>query len=68
MGPDLLANQASKQLAAATGTHRPSLNRLMRALCALDLSSEVSREKFELTRSANVFGAERPTRFITPYS
>jgi hypothetical protein len=48
---DLLAEgtQSSQQLAAATGTHEPSLYRVLRALAALDVFEEHEAHHFSLT-------------------
>ncbi|SRR5579883_1821228 len=49
--PDLLAGEtrSSEQLAAAGKINRASLYRLLRAMCAMGLCVEISRDMFELT-------------------
>lgn len=49
--PDLLRNEAksSKELAAATQTHAPSLDRALRALVSIGILTQDERERFGLT-------------------
>jgi hypothetical protein len=49
--PDLLANssQTGEELAASTGTHAPSLHRLLRALTTLEICRENEDGSFKLT-------------------
>lgn len=49
--PDRLAEgeRTSTELAAATGTHEPSLNRLLRALSCIGLTDEVEPGRYRLT-------------------
>ncbi|MEV4759401.1 methyltransferase [Micromonospora sp. NPDC049559] len=49
--PDLLGTQArsSKELATETGTHEPSLNRLLRAMSSLGVTKETEPGTFALT-------------------
>ncbi|HWO62194.1 MAG TPA: methyltransferase [Umezawaea sp.] len=49
--PDLIARglRTSAELAARTGTHQPSLRRLLRVLAAVGLVSEPEPDTFELT-------------------
>ena len=60
--PDKLAGEtrSSAQLAAATNAHQPFLYRLLRALCALGLCTEVSRDLFELTPSGEILRTGAP--------
>jgi SAM-dependent methyltransferase len=48
---ELLASgpRSSEELAAETGTHEPSLLRLLRALVSLDLLTQTAPDRFELT-------------------
>ena len=49
--PDLLAEQTqtAEELAAKTGTHAPSLYRLLRTLASIGVFAENAEKKFELT-------------------
>ncbi len=49
--PDLLAERAqtAEELAAKTGTHAPSLYRLLRTLASIGVFAENAEKKFELT-------------------
>ena len=60
--PDMLAGEtkSSGQLATDTNAHQPSVYRLMRALCALGLCTEVSRDMFELTPSGDILRTGAP--------
>ena len=60
--PDHLAGGASRidELAQATGTHGPSLHRLMRALASLGLCMERDDGGFELTAAGALLRADAP--------
>ena len=60
--PDLLAGEtrSSGQLAAIIKAHQPSLYRLLRALCAIGLCTEVSNDMFELTPSGAILCSGAP--------
>src|SRR5215218_7777075 len=49
-GADLLAEgvQTSEELAERTGTHRPSLRRLLRALAGMGVLTQTGAERFQL--------------------
>jgi hypothetical protein len=61
--------KTTEQLAAETGTHAPSLYRLLRALAAVEVVREVAPKKFELTSfgetlQADVKGSLRATAIV----
>ena len=60
--PDLLAAgpKHTEELAEATGTHGPSLHRLMRALTSLDICVEREDGSFGLTATGSVLCADAP--------
>jgi len=60
--PDLLAKcpRTSDDLAAATGTHAPSLHRLLRALTAIGICHERDDGSFETTSMGSLLAAEAP--------
>jgi hypothetical protein len=59
---DLLAEkpQTAAELAAKTGTHAPSLYRVLRALVSIGIFSETSDQKFELTQLAELLRKDAP--------
>ncbi|HEX6548856.1 MAG TPA: methyltransferase [Candidatus Dormibacteraeota bacterium] len=59
--PELLAAgpRSDAELAAATGTNRPSLRRLLRTLVALGLLTEDGSDRFAVTRLGQELSAER---------
>jgi SAM-dependent methyltransferase len=59
---DLLANgpRTSAELAAATGAHAPSLQRLLRALTALDVCRECDDGAFEIAPLGSLLGTDDP--------
>lgn len=59
---DLLAHGAmtSDELATATGTHAPSLRRLMRALVALGVFTESENDRFSLAPSGELLRSGSP--------
>lgn len=59
---DQLAGGAmtSGELAAATGTHAPSLYRLLRALACLEVVAEVGPDRFELTPAGVALRSDAP--------
>jgi SAM-dependent methyltransferase len=59
---DLLASgpRTSVELAEATGTHAPSLLRLLRALAALDVVAQTGPDRFELTRLGGGLRSDAP--------
>ena len=69
--PDLLAGgpKSSEELAEATGTHAPSLYRLLRALAYLGILGETESGGFELTGVRKTGCAPRAWAAcaITPY-
>src|SRR5262245_33494195 len=60
--PDILTNgpQTSEALAAATGTHAPSLYRLLRAVASLGILAEDERRQFSLTPLGTRLRADVP--------
>ncbi|HEY2105767.1 MAG TPA: methyltransferase [Candidatus Binataceae bacterium] len=52
--------RSSEHLATASKAHQPSLYRLLRAMCALGLCTEVSRDMFELTPSGDSLRSGAP--------
>jgi hypothetical protein len=60
--PDLLTAgpKDAEELAEATGTHAPSLHRLMRALTSLDICVEREDGSFGLTATGSVLCADAP--------
>jgi orsellinic acid C2-O-methyltransferase len=50
----------SKELAAVTGTHEPSLRRLLRALIALDVLRAGPNESFELASMGSMLRSDSP--------
>ncbi len=60
--PDLLTAgpKQAEELAEATGTHAPSLHRLMRALTSLDICVEREDGSFGLTATGSVLCADTP--------
>jgi SAM-dependent methyltransferase len=59
---DFLADgpRTSDDLAAATGTHGPSLHRLLRALTTLDICRERDDGSFEITPMGRLLGTDAP--------
>lgn len=59
---DLLGHgpRTSADLAAATGTHGPSLHRLLRALTAIDVCRERDDGAFEITELGSLLGTKSP--------
>ena len=57
---DLLAGRpkTSEELAAATGTHAPSLHRLLRALTTIEMCSEREDGSFELTAAGSMLRSD----------
>jgi hypothetical protein len=60
--PDLLGDavRSSGDLAAATGTHAPSLRRLLRAATGLGLAHEVEPGRFRLTETGALLRTDTP--------
>ena len=60
--PDILANrpQTSEALAAATGTHAPSLYRLLRAVASLGILEEDEARRFSLTPRGTLLRSDVP--------
>jgi SAM-dependent methyltransferase len=60
--PDRLAGgpRTSAELAERTGTHRPSLRRLLRALAGTGVVAEIDRDLFELTELGEPLRADAP--------
>ncbi len=60
--PDLLANgpKSAAEIASATQTHEPSMQSLMRALCAWEVFSERPDGTFAATEIAGHFRSDRP--------
>jgi hypothetical protein len=60
--PDLLADgpKTSAELADRTGTHEPSLRRLLRALAGTGLVAEIAPDRFELTELGEPLRADAP--------
>jgi len=60
--PDLLAKGALHvdELSRLTGTHAPSLRRLLRALASCGITSEVAVERFVLTRLGDALRSDAP--------
>jgi hypothetical protein len=61
--PDLLANgpKDARELAQATGSHAPSLHRLLRALASLDLCEERDDGAFALGAMGTLLRSDTPT-------
>ena len=64
--PDILANrpQTSEALAAATGTHAPSLYRLLRAVASLGVLEEDEARRFSLTPRGTLLRSDVPGSMI----
>jgi ubiquinone/menaquinone biosynthesis C-methylase UbiE len=60
--PDLLANgpRTSEEIAAASGAHAPSLQRLLRALTTIDICRERDVGAFELTPMGSLLRTDAP--------
>ena len=60
--PDLLADrpQTAEEIAAKTGTHAPSLYRLLRTLASIGVFAEDAEEKFELTPISALLRSDAP--------
>jgi DNA-binding transcriptional ArsR family regulator/precorrin-6B methylase 2 len=60
--PDLLADGplTSSELAERTGTHQPSLRRLLRALAGTGIVAEIDRDLYELTELGDPLRAAAP--------
>ena len=60
--PDLLADgaQTAEELAAKTGTHAPSLYRLLRTLTSLGVFAENAKKQFELTPISALLRSDEP--------
>lgn len=60
--PDLLADRrlSSSELAARTGTHEPSLYRVLRTLASLGVFAETADRTFELTPMAELLRTDVP--------
>src|SRR2546429_7353216 len=54
-------------LAGATGTHAPSLRRMMRALATFGIFCEVERERFALTPVGELLRADHPRSLRDAY-
>src|SRR3982751_1947190 len=59
---DLLADgpKSAEDLAQATGTHAPSLNRLLRTLAGLNVLSETGPGRYCLTQAGNLLRSDVP--------
>src|SRR3954470_7799639 len=61
--PDLLADGAltAEELAAKSGTHAPSLYRLLRTLSSIGVFAENAQKKFELTPISALLRSDVPS-------
>lgn len=53
-------SRTTEELASATGTHPPSLHRLLRALACFDVVAEVAPGRFELTETGRPLRSDVP--------